>query len=136
MKRKQFQKGMEQIAEEGAIQIFFLPDSGMERVIVGVVGMLQFDVLKFRLQSEYGVGYSRMDLPHDQIRYIEKCPGDPKNLTLSGDTRRVVTCGRTITVSTRTFRPRAVVRQFVVWTTVHTRNLVPSFSVFNSATNI
>ena len=90
MKRKQFQKGMEQIAEEGAIQIFFLPDSGMERVIVGVVGMLQFDVLKFRLQSEYGVGYSRMDLPHDQIRYIEKCPGDPKNLTLSGDTRRVV----------------------------------------------
>ena len=90
MKRKQFQKGMEQIAEEGAIQIFFLPDSGMERVIVGVVGMLQFDVLKFRMQSEYGVGYSRMDLPHDQIRYIEKCPGDPKNLTLSGDTRRVV----------------------------------------------
>ena len=72
------------------IQIFFLPDSGMERVIVGVVGMLQFDVLKFRMQSEYGVGYSRMDLPHDQIRYIEKCPCDPKNLTLSGDTRRVV----------------------------------------------
>ena len=90
MKRKQFQKGMEQIAEEGAIQIFFLPDAGMERVIVGVVGMLQFDVLKFRLQSEYGVGYSRMDLPHDQIRYIEKCPCDPKNLVLSGDTRRVV----------------------------------------------
>jgi hypothetical protein len=31
-----------------------------------------------------------MDLPHDQIRYIEKCPCDPKNLILSGDTRRVV----------------------------------------------
>ena len=90
MKRKQFQQGMEQIAEEGAIQIFFLPDAGMERVIVGVVGMLQFDVLKFRMQSEYGVGFSRMDLPHDQIRYVEKCNGDVKSLTLSGDTRRVV----------------------------------------------
>ena len=89
MKRKQFQKGMEQIAEEGAIQIFFIPDAGMERVVVGVVGMLQFDVLKFRMQSEYGVGYSRMDLPHDQIRYIEKCPVDFSKLRLSGDTRRV-----------------------------------------------
>ena len=78
-----------QIAEDGAIQIFFLPDAGMERVIVGVVGMLQFDVLKFRMQREYGVGFSRMDMPHDQIRYVDKFPGDPKSLVLSGDTRRV-----------------------------------------------
>jgi peptide chain release factor 3 len=42
------------------------------------------------MQSEYGVGFSRMDLPHDQIRYIDKCPVDPKKLVLSGDTRRVV----------------------------------------------
>ena len=90
MKRKQFQKGMEQIAEEGAIQIFFLPDAGMERVIVGVVGVLQFDVLKFRMQSEYGVSYSRMDLPHDQIRYIEKSPVEPSKLRLTGDTRHVL----------------------------------------------
>ncbi len=89
MKRKQFAKGMEQIAQEGAIQIFFLPDSGMERVIVGVVGLLQFDVLKFRMQSEYGVEYSRMDMPHDQIRYIERSPVGLSALKLSGDTRRV-----------------------------------------------
>ena len=62
----------------------------MERVIVGVVGVLQFDVLKFRMQSEYGVGYSRMDLPHDQIRYIEKTPCEPSKLRLTGDTRHVV----------------------------------------------
>ena len=43
MKRKQFLKGMEQIAQEGAIQIFKTPYSGMEEVIVGVVGTLQFD---------------------------------------------------------------------------------------------
>jgi len=51
MKRKQFQKGMEQIAQEGAIQIFFEPGHGMERVIVGVVGVLQFEVLEYRLRD-------------------------------------------------------------------------------------
>ena len=53
MKRKQFLKGMEQIAQEGAIQIFKTPYTGMEEVIVGVVGTLQFDVLEYRLKNEY-----------------------------------------------------------------------------------
>ena len=47
MKRKQFMKGMQQIAQEGAIQIFQEYNMGMEEVIVGVVGVLQFDVLKY-----------------------------------------------------------------------------------------
>jgi peptide chain release factor 3 len=51
MKRKQFVKGMTQIAQEGAIQIFHEPDSGLEEVIVGVVGTLQFDVLQYRLKK-------------------------------------------------------------------------------------
>ena len=55
MKRKQFLKGMEQIAQEGAIQIFKTPYTGMEEVIVGVVGTLQFDVLEYRLKNEYNV---------------------------------------------------------------------------------
>ena len=50
MKRKQFIKGTEQIAQEGAIQIFKLPNSGMEEVIVGVVGTLQFDVFQYRMK--------------------------------------------------------------------------------------
>ena len=55
MKRKQFVKGITQIAQEGAIQIFQEFNTGLEEIIVGVVGVLQFDVLKFRLQSEYNV---------------------------------------------------------------------------------
>ena len=66
MKRKQFAKGMTELAQEGAIQIFFYPGSGMERVVVGVVGVLQFDVLKFRMQSEYGVEYLRRDIAHHE----------------------------------------------------------------------
>ena len=46
MKRKQFIKGINQIAQEGAIQIFQEYNTGMEEIIVGVVGVLQFDVLK------------------------------------------------------------------------------------------
>ena len=56
MKRKQFIKGINQIAQEGAIQIFQEFNTGMEEIIVGVVGVLQFDVLMYRLQNEYNVG--------------------------------------------------------------------------------
>ena len=45
MKRKQFVK-VNQIAQEGAVQIFQEYNTGMEEIIVGVVGVLQFDVLK------------------------------------------------------------------------------------------
>lgn len=51
MKRKQFVKGVTQIAQEGAIQIFQEYKGGMEEIIVGVVGVLQFDVLRFRLEN-------------------------------------------------------------------------------------
>ena len=80
MKRKQFAKGMTQIAQEGAIRIFQDPGMGLERVIVGVVGVLQFDVLEFRMESEYGVKYLKRDLPHQLIRYIvgETNPSDLK----------------------------------------------------------
>lgn len=66
MKRKQFMKGMQQIAQEGAIQIFQEYNMGMEEVIVGVVGVLQFDVLKYRLENEYNVEI-RMDNCHTSI---------------------------------------------------------------------
>ena len=71
MKRKQFAKGMTEIAQEGAIQIFFYPNAGMEQVIVGVVGVLQYDVLKFRMKSEYGVEFRQRDLPHELIRRVK-----------------------------------------------------------------
>ena len=70
MKRKQFVKGINQIALEGAIQIFQEFNTGMEEIIVGVVGVLQFDVLKFRLQSEYNVEIRLDPLPYEHIRWI------------------------------------------------------------------
>ncbi len=70
MKRKQFVKGIQQIAQEGAIQIFQEISGGMEEIIVGVVGILQFDVLKFRLENEYNVDIRLDMLPYEYIRWI------------------------------------------------------------------
>ena len=85
MKRKQFVKGTEQIAQEGAIQIFKVPNSGMEEVIVGVVGTLQFDVFQYRMKSEYGVDLRMEGLPYEEIRLIDSYPGDLTDLNLGTD---------------------------------------------------
>ena len=85
MKRKQFIKGTEQIAQEGAIQIFKIPFAGMEEVIVGVVGTLQFDVFEYRMKNEYGVDMRMSGLPYDHLRLISASPCAPKDLTLCAD---------------------------------------------------
>ena len=89
LKRKQFVKGVEQIAQEGAIQIFHEPNSGMERVIVGVVGVLQFEVLEHRLKNEYNVDIIRNDLPYQFVRWIKNENIDVKKLNLTSDTKWV-----------------------------------------------
>ncbi|MBR6654480.1 MAG: peptide chain release factor 3 [Oscillospiraceae bacterium] len=89
MKRKQFEKGIMQIAQEGAIQIFREPHSGMEEVIVGVVGVLQFEVLEYRLKSEYSTDVRRRGLPYQEVRWIGNEGLDPSTLNLTSDTKWV-----------------------------------------------
>ena len=91
MKRKQFVKGINQIAQEGAIQIFQEIMGGMEEIIVGVVGVLQFDVLKYRLENEYNVDIRLESLPYEHIRWIEnKEEVDVKKLTGTSDMKKVM----------------------------------------------
>ena len=90
MKRKQFLKGAEQIALEGAIQIFKLPYTGMEEVIVGVVGTLQFDVFQYRLRNEYNVEIRMDTLPYEYLRWIkEPVEFHETDLVLGNDTKLV-----------------------------------------------
>ena len=89
MKRKQFIKGINQIAQEGAIQIFQEYNTGMEEIIVGVVGVLQFDVLKYRLENEYNVEIRLENLPYEYIRWIENEEIDLDKLTGTSDMRKV-----------------------------------------------
>ncbi len=89
MKRKQFIKGINQIAQEGAIQIFQEFNTGMEEIIVGVVGVLQFDVLKYRLENEYNVEIRLDNLPYEYIRWIEHAETDLDKLTGTSDMKKV-----------------------------------------------
>ena len=83
MKRKQFIKGIEQIAQEGAIQIFKIPGLGMEEAVIGVVGTLQFDVFRYRMQSEYGVELYMTPLPYEHLRFIIESPCPANKLDLA-----------------------------------------------------
>ena len=89
MKRKQFVKGINQIAQEGAIQIFQEYNTGMEEIIVGVVGVLQFDVLKYRLNNEYNVEIRLENLPYEYIRWIENKDIDMDKLTGTSDMKKI-----------------------------------------------
>lgn len=89
MKRKQFVKGITQIAQEGAVQIFQDYGMGMEEIIVGVVGVLQFDVLVYRLQNEYNVDIKLEEMPHEYIRWIENKDIDMDRLSGTSDMKKI-----------------------------------------------
>ena len=80
---------VEQIAQEGAIQIFTEIGGSMEEIIVGVVGVLQFEVLEYRLKNEYNVNIKREPLGYQFIRWIDNEEIDLYSLNLSSDTKRV-----------------------------------------------
>ena len=62
---------------------------GMEEVIVGVVGVLQFDVLKYRLENEYNVEIRMDTLPYEHIRWIENEDIDMDKLVGTSDMKKI-----------------------------------------------
>ncbi|MDU1772244.1 MAG: peptide chain release factor 3 [Dialister micraerophilus] len=68
MKRKQFLRGVSQLAQEGAIQVYTQPYV-MESFIIGAVGQLQFEVMKYRLENEYSVTVNIEPLPYTVARW-------------------------------------------------------------------
>jgi len=70
MKRKQFEKGITQLAQEGAIQVFQQRNIGMESYVVGVVGELQLEVLEYRLLNEYGAQLLMNQLSYSVARWV------------------------------------------------------------------
>jgi peptide chain release factor 3 len=59
---------------------------GVEELIIGVVGVLQFEVLEYRLLNEYGVEVQRQPLPYRYIRWIKTDNFDRKSFSLPMDT--------------------------------------------------
>jgi peptide chain release factor 3 len=67
---KAFGKGVEQLREEGAVQVFFTPEPARTEPILGAVGELQFEVTKYRLEAEYGVRTEWTRLPFTFARRV------------------------------------------------------------------
>jgi len=75
MKSKQLYKGLDQLMDEGVAQLFTLELNG--RKIIGTVGALQYEVIQYRLEHEYGAKCSYENLPMHKVCWVE--PDDPKN---------------------------------------------------------
>ena len=88
MKRKQFQKGINQLAEEGAIQTFTRTETGKEEFLVGVVGVLQFEVLEHRMKTEYQADIVRESQPFHYVRWVVKTPKPVEDLKLTSTSGR------------------------------------------------
>lgn len=73
-KRKSFDKGIRQLASEGAIQILFSRENPHAEPYVAAVGQLQFEVLQYRLSEEYGVKTRLETLPQQYSAWLI---GDP-----------------------------------------------------------
>lgn len=71
MKRKQFLKGITQLTQEGAVQLFQQDDALAESYVVGAVGQLQFEVLEYRLKNEYGCTILMHSLPYEHARWLD-----------------------------------------------------------------
>ncbi|CCH65256.1 Peptide chain release factor 3 [Richelia intracellularis HM01] len=70
-KFKQFQKGVSELREEGAVQIMYSLDEAKRDPILASVGQLQLDVVQFRLQNEYGVETILEVLPYSIARWVD-----------------------------------------------------------------
>lgn len=68
LKSKQLKKGLDQLSEEGAVQVFRPINSNDQ--YLGVVGVLQIDVVKYRIQEEYGVNVTMKALPYKAARWL------------------------------------------------------------------
>ena len=71
LKRKQLKKGLDELSEEGAVQVFYDLERMERDPILGAVGRLQFDVVQNRLQNEYNVNVSFDALPYQHARWID-----------------------------------------------------------------
>lgn len=81
---KQFQRGLDQIEEEGGIQLLYPLEAGSREPILAAVGALQFEVVRYRLETEYGVETILEPLSYELVRWVS---GDPEEIREVGGRR-------------------------------------------------
>jgi peptide chain release factor 3 len=86
-RRKQFDRGLNQLVEEGAVQIFCDLHSRQRQIILAAVGELQLDVVRFRLETEYNAPSSLYRLEYSMARWFDHA--EPTKLRLPYGVRLV-----------------------------------------------
>jgi peptide chain release factor 3 len=86
-RQKQFQKGLEQLEEEGAMQVFVIHEGLRSEPILAVVGELQFDVLQSRLETEYNVETTMTTMPYKLARWVDRDIDEVARMTLPSRAR-------------------------------------------------
>lgn len=71
-KYKQYQKGLNQLVEEGTIQLYNTLLQRTDDMILGVVGELQFEVFEYRMRLEYGVDIILDRMPHQSVKWVKQ----------------------------------------------------------------
>ena len=80
MRRKQFATGIEQLAQEGTVQLYRPPVGRAGDLVLGALGQLQFEVVKYRLEAEYGVEVRVEAVPWVLARWPSRADGAPVDL--------------------------------------------------------
>jgi peptide chain release factor 3 len=80
LRRKQFAAGLEQLAQEGTVQLYRPPAARSGDLILGALGQLQFEVVKYRLESEYRVAVRAEPVPYQLARWVSRADGQPLDL--------------------------------------------------------
>jgi peptide chain release factor 3 len=80
LRRKQFALGLEQLAQEGTVQLYRPPAGRAGDLVLGALGRLQFEVVKYRLQAEYGVDVRLESAPYQLARWVTRDDGKPLDL--------------------------------------------------------
>ncbi len=69
---KQFRRGLEQLDQEGVVQVLRHPDLGDQEPVLAAVGRLQFDVAEWRLEQEFGAPVRLRNAPYQQARATDE----------------------------------------------------------------
>ena len=88
MRRKQLKKGLEQLAQEGTIQLYRPPAGREGDAVLGAVGRLQLEVVKHRLKGEYDADVRLEAMACDFARWVSRADGEDVDL-LAFDRARV-----------------------------------------------
>jgi peptide chain release factor 3 len=100
-RQKQFQKGLEQLEEEGVMQLLRMHEGLRSEPILAVVGELQFDVMQSRLESEYNVETTIQRLPFTIARWVDRPADEVMRLNLPTKARVATDAsGRTVVLFT------------------------------------